>query len=129
MARRDGVILTYTATSAAIGRFHAVKDNGSGKVLETAANGDEVLGIAQDSADADEDVDVLIGGVSKAEVDGSGTAINVGDTLMPDSGTAGRLVANGGAAGNTHSAMALEKSTAAGDYIEVFHFANQSNTA
>lgn len=128
MPRKDGVVLTETATSSAIGRFHAVQDNGSGKVEETSDNGDRVYGVAQDSCDADEDVDVKISGVTKVEVDGSGTAINVGDALMPDSSTSGRLVAHEGNASDRFVARALGSSSAAGDRIEVLLFANQSNT-
>lgn len=128
MAIQDGYVYSGTA-SGALGKFHAVKLDASDEATETTANGDSVFGVSLDSADAQGDkVDIQTYGVVKAEVDGSGTAINPGDRLMPDSNENGRLISHDGSSDARFVAKAYEASSAAGDYIEVLLFPNDSNT-
>jgi hypothetical protein len=58
---------------------------------------------------------IRLRGTSSLKVDGSGTAISVGDFLKP--GTGGKGVKC--SAGDAYSAVAMEASTADGDEIEV----------
>lgn len=79
------------------------------------------FGIAAFGADADADVTIVKGGrITKALVDGSGTAILPGDRLM--GATGGLLVKYVATEGNLAVAEAQEGSTGDGDVISVFLF-------
>lgn len=88
--------------------------NSSGKVITSTA-GSRMLGIQQNKPKIDEGLTVQVDGSSKLVVDGSGTAIVIGDKLKSDaSGRGIKTVTDGDEVG----AFALEASTAAGDIIE-----------
>lgn len=128
MASNNACDLTFTA-GGAISQFAAV-EFASGKVTATDAVGDTVFGIAQESADADGDeITVRVQGVSQCLVDGTGTAIAVGDDLMPEGSGSGKLTAHSGTTGDTFAARALEASTADGDIIQVLLYDRQVQSA
>jgi len=86
------------ATGAAVSRFEALKLD-TGAVVKTTAATEAVYGVAQDSADSGEEVDVVRRGLTKAI---AGAAISKGDKVMPaadgkfvkdDGSTASRILA------------------------------------
>lgn len=109
----------YTATAgAAVGIGKAVKWS-SGEVIQATAGTDVMVGIALDAATAQGDriaVQVARGSVARAVVNGSGTAIAIGDPLTAT--TAGVLIKTT-TSGNRVIARALAASTASGDIIPV----------
>ena len=115
MASEQYTIIAATA-GAALTQYQAVKLS-SGDVIPTTA-GDEVLyGIVQYDAASGDEVAVQVDGTGLALVDGSGTAIAVGDDLMAGSG--GKLVKAVATTGNIYIGRALGASSGDGDFIKV----------
>lgn len=121
MSNQNNYIITTTVGAAALSQFVCVKTPAAAVV--TTAITETAWGIAQDSAAIGGTVGVQVGGVSKAVVDGSGTAIALGDLLSP--GANGKLVKHDGGVGTKYFAEALGASSADGDIIEVLIFDNK----
>lgn len=121
MSDQSNYIITTTVGAAALSQYVCVKTPGAAVV--TTAITEEAWGIVQDSASASGTVGVQIAGVSKAVVDGSGTAIAFGDKLSP--GANGKLLKHDGAGTTAYFGQALGASTADGDIIEVLIFDNK----
>lgn len=118
MSDQNNYIITTTVGAAALAQYVCVKTPGAAVV--TTANTETGWGITQDSASASGTVGVQVAGVSKATVDGSSTAIALGDRLSPAAD--GKLVKHDGGASDTFFGMALGASSADGDIIEILIF-------
>jgi len=119
MAQSTGSIADFTLGNAnadlSAKQYTCVKHLTTG-LVDTAGAGDLPRGIQQNKPLAGEGVSVRTMGTSKLVVDGSGTAIAIGDALKPDS--TGRGVKTVTAADNIIG-YAMAASTAANDVIEV----------
>ena len=93
----------------------------AGKVIACTAVSDRPVGVAMHSAAADGDpVSVkILGPLALARVDGDGSAVAIGDSLMPKATGAGDLVKLGATTGDREVAIALEASTTADSSIVV----------
>lgn len=105
-------------SNGSIARYAAVKDDGSGDVQETSADGDVVYGLAEDSADDNEKIDIIVDGIGKALVD-AGTSISKGDYLAPSDSKNGKLEKHPGGSGDAYAAVALESADSDGEVIRV----------
>lgn len=109
------------AAGAALNRFEAVKLDGSGDVVKTTAATEAVYGVAQDSADSGEEVDVVRRGLTKAI---AGEAISKGEKVMPAAN--GKFVADDGT--TSSRILAGEAYTAAAADGDVFFVILDQNT-
>lgn len=117
---------TSYAASTALDQYTPCKLS-SGKWVAVAANTDQCIGVVQDSATADNVTDEKaitgkVSGYTKVIVDGASSAIAKGDELMC---AAGKLVKFATGAGRIPVGRADEASSADGDIIGVFMYANQ----
>ena len=111
-------------TSAAVAQFQPLKLV-TGAVLPVTTNTEKVFGYALASADSGDEVTVVVQGVSYAIVDGSGTAIAVGDELMCGSG---KLIKDTAATGKITVSKALDASTKDGEAIRVLVYSGYQHT-
>ena len=102
---------TVLPAGEALVPFRAVIASSATAIFSDAVT-ERVLGITHESADvaSGDDATIVVGGVYKCRVDGSGTAIAVGDPLTP-SATDGVLVKNAGTATHQPCAIAQEAAT------------------
>lgn len=94
--------ITKTA-SEDLAQYDVLVLGGSDDVEKVDGKGDLVYGVNQtqaDHAESGEEVTIIVDGVTKALVDGSGTSLSDGDQLMPSSGTPGMFVSHDGQAGS-----------------------------
>lgn len=89
-------------------------------VVQAAAASDVVLGFATEAGTSSNYIGVQAFGIAKAE---AGAAISIGDQLTVDS--SGRVIT--AVTGNNTCGKALMAAGAAGDIIEVFANANNTN--
>jgi hypothetical protein len=98
-------------------KLHTVKDF----VAVCAAATDRVYGILQGKPNINETARIAVSGRWSAKVDGSGTAIAIGDYLGPNA--AGTMLIKKTTADNIVCAIALDVCTISGGIIDVSLFA------
>ena len=105
--------LTASATLAAKQYYLVKMASTAGEVIVAAANTDDILGVLQNDAAADEPVAIGIGGVLKVSAEAS---VSVGDWVT--SSTTGRAKTTT-TDGDVVIGHAIDASSAAGDIIRV----------
>jgi hypothetical protein len=105
--------------ATALTQFQVVKFD-AGELIPGAAATDVPVGIVEDGAEGGELRSVVMAGITKARVNGSGTAIVMGDELT--CGAGGLLVKHAGTAAHIVVGTALQGSTGNGDLIDVLIF-------
>lgn len=116
-------ILSITAGEA-INAGTPVKLSGT-SVVGTAAGTDDAIGICTATVASGEQAAVLVDGIGKCLVNGSGTAIAVGDELMPGDNL---LVKAAGGAANRVVARALQSTSGNGALIDIVFYSGHHDT-
>jgi len=119
--------IVVTAGSTTIGRSKNAVDQSTSnttntdRVAKAATAATQVpIGVTlEPTAAADEQAAVRTGGIALVDVDGSGTAIDIGTPIMATTGGQGIAAATGGSTAQWVIGTALEPSAADGDEIAV----------
>lgn len=89
-------------------------------VKKAAASTAAVIGVSTGKTTAaDQNIGVRIAGIAKVKVDGNSGAIDIGDSIVPDSSARGVKAAAASATAQEAIGYALEPSAAANDVIDV----------
>lgn len=118
MAKFDGEINSYIATSSAMSRYRFVKEvtDGRDSKCAVAAATNKPIGIATESVAEGLDVPVCETGHGLLEVNGNSVNIAIGDPLKPTTGGVGVKAATDG---DFYGAIAKEAATTDGAIIRV----------
>ena len=108
-------------TDLSAAQYTPVKLGAKGFIAAAAAATDPIFGILLNKPKAGDAAEVAIWGRHFAKVDGSGTAIAIGDLLGPNA--AGTMLVKHATADNGVVARALDACTLSGGIIEVLLFA------
>jgi len=117
---------TYKVSGAAIAANKIVygdttnTTNNEVVVLSATASTQRPIGVtAESTSAADKPARIVISGIAKVNVDGSGTAIDIGDQIIATTAGQGIKAAAVGATAQEVLGIALAPSAAAGDLIDV----------
>lgn len=122
MALINNPTIGYTAGAVDLPQYAVVKIAASLAVVTTAIT-EEAFGVNLFSTDAGDRASIQLSGSGQCLVNGSGTAIAVGDKLSPGAG--GKALKHDAVGTTAYFGMALEASTGDGDVIRVLIFDNK----